>query len=520
MDNSQFRNLLQGDGSRKAPESGSSDSGFKKPVLGSRARASIPMTPRSVVGYSGSKDFARQVAEHRREQDGQPPTKKFKSNAAPKGTRLASGYHDRTLERRAVGEDAEPQDDKEKRYKALEEMYKLQQIDEATFEALKSQIGIGGSLNSTHLVRGLDWKLLEKVRRGEDINSEPSQEQEATAETSKVDVDDELDQVLDQEVQVKKSSPTPESENTAEGAVEAQPISRDEILRRWKESRTGKHEIAPVAPSLGERFKKVSSEKSSNKKKFVEVVNGRRREVLVITNKDGTTKRKTRWLDPEDSAGGSKQTQPLGMDVPAEFQAKQQALMAEETEADDGDIFQGAGDYDPLAGIQSDSEGSDVEGQGAAEISHTREKTVEAASDKPRNYFGTNNEPAPAEDRSNPITKDPTLLAALKRAAALRRGDEKGGDDATDSDPDREAKQRQLLARLKERDQADAADLDLGFGESRYGDDDDEDGPVWEEGDAGSKKPGRKRGPKKRKGDKDSVQDVMAVLEGRRKDKS
>ncbi|EXJ93200.1 hypothetical protein A1O3_01757 [Capronia epimyces CBS 606.96] len=516
MDNSQFRNLLQAERSAKTPGSGASDPSFKKPALGSRARASIPMTPRSVAGYSGSRDFARQVAEHRREQDGQPPTKKFRSSAAPKGTKLATGYNDRTLARRAGEDDAEPQDDKGKRLKALEEMYKLQQIDEATFESLKSQIGIGGSISSTHLIKGLDWKLLDKVRRGEDVNNESSQPQEIATETEKVDVEDELDQVLDKEVQAKSpATKKKESKSTADEVVDAQPMSRDEILRQLKESRTGKRETAPVAPKLGERFKKVTSEKSSNKKKFVEVVNGRRREVLVITNKDGTTKRKSRWIDDEDSV---KQAQPLGMEVPAEFLAKQQALLAQQAEDEDDDIFQGAGDYDPLAGIKSESDDSGAEEQGA-EKSDARKKEVAAGSDKPRNYFSTSTQADEVEDRSNPITKDPTLLAALKRAAALKRSEEQGGVDVPGSDPDREAKQQQLLARLKERDRADAMDLDLGFGESRFGDDDDEEGPIWEEGEGGGKKSGRKRGPKKHKGDKDNVKDVMAVLDERRKDK-
>ncbi|KAJ4502033.1 hypothetical protein HRR83_009295 [Exophiala dermatitidis] len=516
MDNSQFRNLIQAQRGAKAPDASPSEAAFKKPALGSRARSSIPVTPRSVLGYSGAKDFARQVAEHQREQDGQPPTKKFKSSSAPKGTKLASGYSDRTLARRAGEEDAETQDDKEKRLKALEEMYKLQQIDETLFEKLKSEIGIGGSLSSTHLVKGLDWKLLEKARRGEDLNTESTQ-QEPAAETTKADVDEELDHVLDQEVHVKSpGEKKKESENSAPEEVNAQPISRDEILRRWKESRAGKQQTAPAAPGLGERFKKVTSEKSSNKKKFVEVVNGRRREVLVITNKDGTTKRKSRWIDPEDSTREGQQ--PLGMEVPAEFQAKQQALLAEQEEDEDDDIFKGVGDYDPLAAIKDESEASDAEVQDA-EKSTAEKKKFEPAADKPRNYFATSDQPAEAEDRSNPITKDPTLLAALKRAAALKRSEEHGGGDAPGSDPDQEAKRQQLLAKLKERDRADAMDLDLGFGESRFGDDDDEDGPVWE-GEGGSKKSGRKRGPKKRKGHKDNVKDVMAVMEGRHKDKS
>lgn len=73
------------------------------------------------MGSSGV-DFARQLAER---DQGERPTKKFRSSAAPKGTKLASGYRDRTQERVSVEED-----EKASRVKALEEMLKLQQIDQ------------------------------------------------------------------------------------------------------------------------------------------------------------------------------------------------------------------------------------------------------------------------------------------------------------------------------------------------------------------------------------------------------
>jgi hypothetical protein len=52
--------------------------------------------------------------------------------------------------------------------------------------------------------------------------------------------------------------------------------------------------------------------------------------------------------------------------------------------------------------------------------------------------------------------------------------------------------------------------MDMGFGSSKFGDDEDE---TFIEGGA---KAGRKRGPKKRKGDKDSAGDVLGVLEERK----
>jgi hypothetical protein len=330
--------------------------------------------------------------------------------------------------------------------------------------------------------------------------------------------------VLDQDIQTRSpKSRQVLDESNVEESDDIQPMTRDEILRQLKERRAATQADDVPDPGLGGRFKKVRSEKSSNKKKFVEVVNGRRREVLVITNKDGTTKRKTRWIDAEEDVADKGASQPLGMEVPAEFLARQKAILDQEAadDEDEDDIFQGVTDYDPLAGINSDSEESDSPKDERPKTDATGDKEV-SAEDKPRNYFGTSNQAEEGQDRANPISKDPTLLAALKRAAALRRSDEQGGEDEQSvSDPDKAARQQKLLARLKEQDRVDAADMDPSFGDSRFGDEDDDEGPIWEgdEDEGSTKKSARKRRPKKRKGDKDNVNDVMAVLGSRRKEK-
>jgi hypothetical protein len=51
---------------------------------------------------------------------------------------LPEGYVDRAKQR--VGEEGEEDSEKVQRVKALEEMMKLQQIDEATFEKLRDEI--------------------------------------------------------------------------------------------------------------------------------------------------------------------------------------------------------------------------------------------------------------------------------------------------------------------------------------------------------------------------------------------
>jgi hypothetical protein len=499
------------------------------------------MTPRSVAGYSSSNDFTRQLAEHKRELSGQPPTKKFRSSAAPKGTKLAQGYQDRTSLRRADGEDAETEDDKEKRLKALEEMMKLQQIDQSTFEKLRNEIGVGGDVSSTHLVKGLDWKLLERVKRGEDISASPAAKDKESIEEANADVDEELENVLEKEVlparkeeKVKKGEMAPPP---IRGASDPQRKTRDEILQALKASRASNKQQespAPVEPSLGERFKKVGSGDRSEKKRFTEVVNGRRREVLVTTDKDGRIKRKVRWLDKDDvpalnPGNGEPMRQVLGMEVPAELAAKHKALLEEQQKAEDedDDIFGGVGaDYNPLADISDASDGDlrsdgEVEPAGSkpANAESKAEPTADASKAKSKNYFSTKSTEE-SSNRSNPLASDPAIMAALKRAADIRmpREEAESGDSISteDQNPERLLRRKQFLENLKKRDREDALDMDLGFGESRFGDEDeDEDGPTWD-GDGGGKKVGRKRGPKKRRGDKDSINDVMGVLAGRK----
>ncbi|TVY82990.1 hypothetical protein LSUE1_G003125, partial [Lachnellula suecica] len=169
MNNNQFRKLVHDTPARQPSSSSPSDSkpsatsrnGATPSALGSRMRSSIPMTPRTLSGYSGSNEFARQLAERSNSQ-GQPANKKFKSSAAPKGAKLPTGYVDRAKARE--GEEETEEDDKVKRVKALEEMMKLQQIDEATFVKLREEIlGSEVGMQRAGLVKGLDWSLLERA---------------------------------------------------------------------------------------------------------------------------------------------------------------------------------------------------------------------------------------------------------------------------------------------------------------------------------------------------------------------
>ena len=431
---------------------------------------------------------------------------------------------------------------------------KLGQIDQATFEKLRAELGVGGDVKSTHMVKGLDWDLLRRAKAGEDVSKEPEEpedkkeeekEQEDAPEAEEeVDLDAEFERVTEEKGQEAAVPVAPKEKEKKKGTMAPPPVptqqkkSRNELLQELKASRAAAAaQPAPPAESvLGSRFKKLSESKPEKKRWEERDENGRRREVLLITDAQGKTKRKTRWLDKPGESGGllvpDKGAKPLGMEVPAEVASKTTAAPVEED--DDGDIFEGVGaDYNPLADIgegdddsSSESDEGEIGGAKAKKIAPTEPSTQPPPApappiqpSKPRNYFATSAQDAATEAdeeqaKANPLTRDPNLLAAFKRAAALRRASP-SGEEAGSAGKDSSRGQR-FLEEMRRREAQDAQDMDMGFGGSRVGDEEDEEPVALEgEGERGGQK--RKRGPKKKKGDKENVSDVMRVLDGRKK---
>ncbi|PNP77548.1 hypothetical protein FNYG_09040 [Fusarium nygamai] len=544
MNNEQFRKLLaanakkNSDSQHGAP-AGSSSTGTRN-ALGSRQRSSIPMTPRALGGAQA--DFARQLAERN---NAVRPQKKFKSYD-PKGVKLASGYVDRSKER-----DEEIKDDREQQLKDLEEQLKNGEIDRETFENRRFEIA-GGDLSSTHLVKGLDFKLLQRIRRGEDIYGEKKDgaEQQPTDEpTAEIDVDDEFEQLEEeQEVQV---VPKEKPETKKKGQLSTVSLApgkkrtRDQILAELKASR--KAAKAQQGNVLGDRFKKVGVKQKAGSR--IER-DSKGREVLIIVDEDGHEKRKVRKVQPgakEIDEGDrigllmpDQNSKPLGMEVPEQYRKK-----GEPEEDEDIDIFDGVGDdYDPLAGIDdsgSDSDANENSKKMEQEImdeGNTANPSMQPPPkpQAPRNYFQGAKTGLVSEEQSKaPSMSDPAIMAAIKRAAALNPI-KKVGDPAEEDDDDddgqtegmkkeaMEEKRRRLL-QMADRDDE---DLDMGFGTSRFADEEDFDDSkvklsTWGDKDAdgeGQSKGGqskRKRGPKKRKGDANNAADVLRVMEARKK---
>lgn len=260
------------------------------------------------------------------------------------------------------------------------------------------------------------------------------------------------------------------------------------------------------------------------------------REVMIITDEDGHEKRKVRKLQPGEEAASDlvadPTVAPLGMEVPEQYRAKQP-----EPEDDDSDIFADAGDdYDPLAGL--DGSGSDSDDDDKPDAAHKATKEVPAATatttTSKQNYFqGSKTGLMSEEKQDQPSMSDPALMAAIKRAATLRQIPGDGGSDS-DSEANaqkaerkaREERHRKMLAN----NDRDAEDMDMGFGTSRFQDEEDFDDSKtklsnWgdtdmagdEAGDNGGGKSKRKRAPKKRKGDVNNADDVLRVMEARKK---
>ncbi|KAG6029349.1 hypothetical protein E4U41_000383 [Claviceps citrina] len=538
MNNEQFRKLMLANSAPSKVKHGTSPPSAKPATdsaLGSRQRPSIPMTPRSVGGAQA--DFARQFAE--RTQSGRP-SKKFKTSD-PRGVRLGAGYVDRTQSREEL-----QADEREARLRALEESYRKEEIDKETYEKTRFQIA-GGDLESTHLVKGLDFKLLERIRRGEDVYSKGQTNTEkgsSDVPAKEEEVDDEFDQLESKDVHAAEKARAEKKKGQLSTVVPGKKRTRDQILAELKAARAAAK--ATAEPALGDRFRKIGT----TQKLGTRIERDRKgREVLIIVDADGHEKRKVRKLRPGEEDEGEetrndlpmpdKNSAPLGMEVPEQFRKIEEPAVDE----DDGDvdIFDNVGDdYNPLAGI----DGSDSDsGSGSGADSEDDTEKISPAENKgsngersastgvppppkapasTRNYFQDSKTKLISEEAARgPAMSDPAIMAAIKKAATLRCIEGEGDAEARRSDKEAEERRKKLLQMAARDDD----DLDMGFGTSRLEDEEDlEDHKLaaWggegggHEGGRGGK-PQRKRGPKKRKGDANNAADVLRVMEQRKK---
>ncbi|KAK2072880.1 hypothetical protein P8C59_007209 [Phyllachora maydis] len=537
MNNEQFRRLVVNDSAKhsslKNGASSSTDGGATgRPagsgtpsLLGSRMKSSIPMTPRSVAGV-GKSDFARQLAERNQALNGSKAKNSKHRSAVPKGSKLAQGYVDRARTRLE-----EEEDERAERLKALAKALKDGEMDRETYDRLRGEIA-GGDLSSTHLVKGLDFKLLERVRRGEDVYGEKSTHadtesaQDGQGVEPRVDVDDELERLEAAEVQaVAKEKTQKKGQFATTGLNPGQKRSRNQILAELKAAREAAR--AKEESALGSKFKKIGAKKEPGTR--IEV-DSKGREVMIIVDEDGHERRKIRRLDrraaremarEKEAFVPDQNAEVLGMEVP-EMYRKQQEQEKDDVDDDDVNIFDDAGsDYDPLADLEDDS---DKEAELDPKVSSDdKEAPAEAVPPPPRpkakpvDYFKDSKTGLVSEESYKSSVDEPTFLAALRKAKALGAAEKS-------EEEQKEAEREERLKKMLQSRSRDDDDLDLGFGGSRMEDEADlEDQKIklsaWgadpggdDKGHGGGESK-RKRGAKKRKGDKNSFADVMKVME-------
>jgi hypothetical protein len=554
MNNSQFRQLISGSPNQQNGASTPRSNATPGGALGNKKTSFVPMTPRAIRGGSDN-DFARQVRERNA---GLNPTrtKKFKSYT-PKGVKLGAGYTDRA-KARADGEGNEDAEDKAERVKALEEQMKLGQISREVFEALRDKI-TGGDAASSHLVKGLDRQLLERVRRGEDVMGTGEGQAVEEEQEPEEDVDDELEKLGEVEVEALRKEKVQNKGNMAPPPpVAGKKRTRDEIMAELKAQRQAAAAARKAAePQLGNRWQKVS-----DKRKPKIEIDERGREVLITVDENGVVKKRVRkqqiaQTDEAVAAMGAPDASKavLGADIAIPEPAKQDDT-AQEPVDDDEDIFEGAGtDYNPLGNMPDDDDDEDSDDnddepprkktQSEEPFTGTREQSAEGSDQEAtiaapaapttqpparRNYF--NDTISASEDANHDHLAG--IQEVLKKAAKM---DPLAGEDEEEGRDAREAReaQRKKHAQMLANQDRDLDDMDMGFGGSRNDDEgEDEDGAKvklaewkggragddgWEEDDGkGGPREKRKRKPKKRKGDTNNMSDIMRVIEGRKGD--
>jgi hypothetical protein len=499
-------------------------------------------------------DFARQLAER----NAKANPKKAARTIVPKGTRLAAGYTDRTQNR------IDPEDNEmAQRIKNLEESMKLGQIDRETFEKLVQDI-TDGDVGTTHLVKGLDRKLLERVRRGEDVTAGEAQkavEEEEDEVEELPAVEDAFDELADEDIGTivrEKAEKKGEAMIAPPPPVAGVKRNRNDILKDLKRQR---EEAAAAAaaehekkfPTLGAGFRKIAAQGETSR---IET-DDKGREILIITGADGKEKRKVRKQKPDQQPALEVRhdlddvAKPINMHNLPE---------PKKEESEDDDIFEGVGsNYNPLAdlGDEDDESEEEAEPERPVEVAKpaSEKEPVEADASKAefgedasqstitpapgkRDYFKAFSRNTASGTPSDLSSADATVRAALEKVRNLDESSTLLQNLASTDPNDPESKEARLKKRAAElaASDRDMDDLDMGFGASRFDDADDMEREgekvkfsQWkglgadaedEDGEGGARdvKKQRKRAPKKKRGDKNKVEDVLNVME-RQKEK-
>ncbi|KAK9328931.1 hypothetical protein V1520DRAFT_192778 [Lipomyces starkeyi] len=340
-------------------------------------------------------------------------------------------------------------------------------------------------LAPTNISKGLDYELLARVRRGEDIyvseRVDRPEHYNYKADEDDPELDKQLDEILMSSELEKKDV------DSAEKVTRSKAEFLSELRRKIDEK--PKSKFRPIgkykSPALEEERKAEGHVRSKNyakndkKKKEKKIMRPHVSEVSEITSKDREPVQRD-WTSAVASATETSEPQSdkhkvyTGPPMPAHTNFLDKA--PEEDVLDDGDIFEDAGtDYDPFAGIDDDDSLSDSkkDAKEKSRKSLSPKESPKSANWQPearrsrRNYFDDSiaPEPEPAKTETEHVSEQSKsmmdIIAKVDLDTVLKNA--------------RAAKKEKTLGLVPLQFGGDYdIDTDLG-GEGRWIDDDEED---------------------------------------------
>ncbi|KLO17948.1 hypothetical protein SCHPADRAFT_913371 [Schizopora paradoxa] len=331
---------------------------------------------------------------------GEAAKPEFKPRKVNKGK--GAGYRDRAAERRlgVAGDFAQAEE--------LLEKFEQQHADDEDRDAVEEKRRyLGGDLEHTVLVKGLDVALMEQVR---------------ARDASKFNVEEE--EHLENAFRAVASSHASENNTKSSSNPKGKKRTREDMIRELKEKRAnGEEHVKGIEEAKQEgKFKPIGFKpigSAGKKGKDKEGVKKKKRKAGVDEKEDA--RRSTVQQDTSrENASSSKPSAPV---LPSATQEPEQI--------DDDDIFADAGEYEGLKLDDGDDDsGEEEEVKGGTEPRPERREEERPLSDAPRKWFEDDDEMPVDELRSQDKEKQPIRDSGIQDDDHNKRRDEDEQEDS------------------------------------------------------------------------------------------
>lgn len=334
MEQDDFRKLLSaGDGSVSSRKTLSGRLSKKRPFSQTTTEPTLKASSMAPRRVKNSNPFAAGRTEQTEDRSDLE-----RSRIRPAKSLLAKGYTDRAKQR---NHDPVLEAEQE-RIDNLKTQLKQKEITHREYLE-RVETFASGEFQGAGMVRGLDRKLLERVRAGEDVLDQRTQ-------AEKDSVDDALEAALDQHLTADKK----EDSKLTTTTTTTSPVkpNRASVLAGMKRTQSvkGAYTSADTAPrSIDSKFKPLLKRNKDGTLTETRFEAGKK--IKIIRDANGTiVKKLVKKTDPhvKDSPVISMTTTKSSTSTPAAPLTVQPDIAAIEPYEDDGDIFSDAGEYDPF----------------------------------------------------------------------------------------------------------------------------------------------------------------------------